>query len=70
MICQCIRAHFVLILAFIRVTMDKLVKIVNKLQSAFVASEIPMDDLKIPQIAVVGGQSCGKSSLLENIVGM
>lgn len=52
----------------IQLSMDNLIKVVNKLQSALAASGTEMD-LNLPQIAVVGGQSAGKSSVLENIVG-
>lgn len=45
-----------------------LIPVVNRLQDAFAAmSNAPSIDL--PQIAVVGGQSAGKSSVLENCVG-
>lgn len=45
----------------------RLIPIVNKLQDAFATmGNSPID---LPQIAVVGGQSSGKSSVLENIVG-
>ncbi|GMI49084.1 hypothetical protein TrCOL_g3742 [Triparma columacea] len=45
----------------------RLIPIVNKLQDAFATmGSTPID---LPQIAVVGGQSSGKSSVLENIVG-
>ncbi|KAK7953394.1 vacuolar protein sorting-associated protein [Apiospora saccharicola] len=45
-----------------------LIKLVNKLQDVFstVGVNNPID---LPQIAVVGSQSSGKSSVLENIVG-
>ncbi|KAI8897962.1 Dynamin central region-domain-containing protein [Globomyces pollinis-pini] len=45
-----------------------LIKTINSLQEAFSAINVnnPID---LPQIAVVGSQSAGKSSVLENIVG-
>lgn len=47
--------------------MDGLIAAMNKLQDAFtVLGHSPLD---LPAIAVVGGQSSGKSSVLENIVG-
>ncbi len=48
--------------------MEDLIPVVNKLQDAFAAigMQAPID---LPQIAVVGGQSAGKSSVLENCVG-
>lgn len=48
--------------------MENLIRIVNKLQDAFshMGSQFSLD---LPQIAVVGGQSAGKSSVLENFVG-
>ena len=48
--------------------MQDLIPIVNKLQDAFtsIGQQSPID---LPQIAVVGGQSAGKSSVLENFVG-
>ncbi|KAI1287638.1 Dynamin-2 [Halotydeus destructor] len=48
--------------------MENLIKIVNRLQDAFTSmgSSFGID---LPQIAVVGGQSAGKSSVLENFVG-
>ena len=49
--------------------MEDLIPIVNKLQDAFAAVGISYDQLDLPQIAVVGGQSAGKSSVLENFVG-
>ncbi|VVD00158.1 unnamed protein product, partial [Leptidea sinapis] len=48
--------------------MQQLIPIVNKLQDAFVQMGVNMS-LDLPQIAVVGGQSAGKSSVLENFVG-
>lgn len=48
--------------------MDALIPIVNKLQDAFTSLGVHMQ-LDLPQIAVVGGQSAGKSSVLENFVG-
>uniref|UniRef100_A0A1I8Q4N1 Dynamin n=1 Tax=Stomoxys calcitrans TaxID=35570 RepID=A0A1I8Q4N1_STOCA len=48
--------------------MDSLIPIVNKLQDAFTQLGVHMQ-LDLPQIAVVGGQSAGKSSVLENFVG-
>jgi len=47
--------------------MEKLISLVNKLQDAFTI--LGYEPLSLPQIAVVGGQSSGKSSVLENIVG-
>ncbi|XP_030219301.1 dynamin-3 [Gadus morhua] len=48
--------------------MEDLIPLVNKLQDAF--SSIDQScNLDLPQIAVVGGQSAGKSSVLENFVG-
>ncbi|XP_046691363.1 dynamin-2-like [Silurus meridionalis] len=48
--------------------MEELIPKINKLQDAF--SSIGQScNLDLPQIAVVGGQSAGKSSVLENFVG-
>ena len=49
-------------------SMEELIPIVNKLQDAFTSlgMQSPID---LPQIAVVGGQSARKSSVLENCVG-
>ncbi|XP_031636201.1 dynamin isoform X2 [Contarinia nasturtii] len=48
--------------------MEALIPIVNKLQDAFTQLGVHMQ-LDLPQIAVVGSQSAGKSSVLENFVG-
>lgn len=48
--------------------MEDLIPIVNRLQDAFAAIG-GGGLLDLPQIAVVGGQSAGKSSVLENFVG-
>lgn len=55
-------------MAFYNPGMEELILIVNKLQDAFaqLGQDAPID---LPQIAVVGGQSAGKSSVLENFVG-
>ncbi|KAF2674389.1 hypothetical protein BT63DRAFT_8926 [Microthyrium microscopicum] len=47
---------------------EDLLHIVNKLQD-LVFNTIGNDSLDLPQIVVVGSQSSGKSSVLENIVG-
>lgn len=48
--------------------LEGLIGIVNKLQDAFANLGEGLS-LDLPQIAVVGGQSAGKSSVLENFVG-
>lgn len=50
------------------VGMEQLIPIVNKLQDAFATLGVPLN-LDLPQIGVVGSQSAGKSSVLENFVG-
>ncbi|CDZ97283.1 dynamin gtpase [Phaffia rhodozyma] len=49
--------------------MDKqLINLVNKLQDVFASIGVT-NPIDLPQIAVIGSQSSGKSSVLENIVG-
>ncbi|XP_044012237.1 dynamin-1-like [Aphidius gifuensis] len=48
--------------------MENLISLVNRLQDVATRSGVAMD-MDLPQIAVVGGQSAGKSSVLENFVG-
>lgn len=50
--------------------MDSLISVINKLQDVFQEVELEDgDQLKLPQIVVIGSQSSGKSSVLEAIVG-
>lgn len=49
--------------------MENLIRVVNKLQDAFTRLGKSSLSLDLPQIAVIGGQSAGKSSVLENFVG-
>ncbi len=45
-----------------------LIPMINQLQHIFTTANAKLT-LTLPQIAVVGAQSAGKSSVLENIVG-
>lgn len=48
-------------------SLEDLIPVVNKLQDIVTTTQLAEVDL--PLLAVVGSQSCGKSSVLENIVG-
>lgn len=48
--------------------MEELIPLVNRLQDAFSTMDQSCN-LDLPHIAVVGGQSAGKSSFLDNFVG-
>nr|CCD13521.1 unnamed protein product [Trypanosoma congolense IL3000] len=65
--------HSLLLLSFpsylvLSKTMDRLIAVVNDLHDAFASVKMNFK-LNLPQIAVVGSQSAGKSSVLEAIVG-
>ncbi|XP_074482484.1 dynamin-1-like protein isoform X2 [Sebastes fasciatus] len=47
--------------------MEALIPVINKLQDVF--NTVGSDIIQLPQIAVVGTQSSGKSSVLESLVG-
>ncbi|CAD6194648.1 unnamed protein product [Caenorhabditis auriculariae] len=49
--------------------MESLIPVVNKLQDVFATLGRKEDQIQLPQIVVVGSQSAGKSSVLENLVG-
>jgi GTP-binding protein EngB required for normal cell division len=53
---------------FFSLDMELLIPMINQLQHIFTAANAKLT-LTLPQIAVVGAQSAGKSSVLENIVG-
>ena len=48
--------------------MESLIPIMNRMQDIFTQLGVT-NTIDLPQIAVVGGQSAGKSSVLENFVG-
>ncbi|KAH9948115.1 Dynamin central region-domain-containing protein [Amylocystis lapponica] len=48
---------------------NEIVSVVNKLQDVFTAVGSSASQIDLPQICVLGSQSSGKSSVLENIVG-
>jgi len=47
----------------------EIVSVINKLQDVFTAVGSSASQIDLPQICVLGSQSSGKSSVLENIVG-
>uniref|UniRef100_A0A0N5A7N0 Dynamin n=1 Tax=Syphacia muris TaxID=451379 RepID=A0A0N5A7N0_9BILA len=55
-------------MAWANAGMQALIPVVNRLQDAFAQLGTSLN-FDLPQIAVVGGQSAGKSSVLENFVG-
>lgn len=48
---------------------SEIVSVINKLQDVFTAVGTSASQIDLPQICVLGSQSSGKSSVLENIVG-
>ncbi|XP_037913427.1 dynamin-1-like protein isoform X3 [Hermetia illucens] len=47
--------------------MEALIPVINKLQDVF--NTVGSDSIQLPQIAVLGSQSSGKSSVIESLVG-
>ena len=47
--------------------MDRYLNVLNKLQDIFTECGVSLKEIELPQIAVVGCQSAGKSSVLESI---
>ena len=52
---------------YVSCLMDNLIPVINKLQNVF--NTVGFEAIHLPQIVVVGTQSSGKSSVLENLVG-
>lgn len=55
-------------MAWTNMGMQQLIPVINQLHDAFTSLGVPLA-FDLPQIAVVGGQSAGKSSVLEAFVG-
>ncbi|KAK0403732.1 hypothetical protein QR680_017093 [Steinernema hermaphroditum] len=55
-------------MAWVNQGMEALIPVINRVQDAFAQLGTTLN-FDLPQIAVVGGQSAGKSSVLENFVG-
>ncbi|KRY73376.1 Dynamin-1-like protein, partial [Trichinella pseudospiralis] len=49
------------------ISMESLIPVINKLQDVF--NTVGSETIQLPQIVVIGTQSAGKSSVIENIVG-
>lgn len=48
---------------------SSLIPVINKLHDILASSGTELSDISVPQVAVVGSQSSGKSSVLEALVG-